>query len=109
MQLACALTDIPEGQAKGLTLNEVPLFVVHYQERVYAYRNACPHLGVALEWQPDQFLDSEGRLIQCAMHGALFLIESGQCIAGPCSGQHLQSLACEVREGEVWVDVMGLS
>jgi len=44
-------------------------------------------------------------LIQCATHGALFLIESGECIAGPCAGQSLTALpGREDRQG-LWVEL----
>ncbi|MEE8263379.1 MAG: Rieske (2Fe-2S) protein, partial [Gammaproteobacteria bacterium] len=40
-------------------------------------------------WVPDQFLDETGNLLQCATHGALFRIEDGFCVAGPCTGASL--------------------
>ena len=58
--------------------------------------NACPHIGIPLEFQPDEFLDMEKRFIQCANHGALFEIETGDCIAGPCAGQALQAARFEI-------------
>jgi nitrite reductase/ring-hydroxylating ferredoxin subunit len=45
----------------------------------------CPHLGIPLNWAPERFLDLDGTLIQCSSHGALFQIDSGECIAGPCA------------------------
>jgi nitrite reductase/ring-hydroxylating ferredoxin subunit len=56
-----------------------------------------------LEWQPNQFLDYEKQFIQCATHGALFGIDDGICIAGPCPGEQLEALPVEVRDGEVWL------
>ena len=49
------------------------------------------------------FLDVTGTLIQCASHGALFLIQSGRCVAGPCAGQSLKKILSEVVDGEVRV------
>jgi len=34
------------------------------------------------------------------MHGALFRIEDGECLQGPCPGQRLSAVPAEVR-GEV--------
>jgi len=65
----------------------------------------CPHRGVPLEWQPDQFLDPSASLIQCATHGALFLIESGECVAGPCAGQFLTALDSREDEQGIWVQL----
>ncbi|MFP6798982.1 MAG: Rieske (2Fe-2S) protein, partial [Pseudomonas sp.] len=44
-------------------------------------------------------------LIQCATHGALFLIESGECVAGPCAGQSLQELAIREDDQGIWIDL----
>ena len=52
-----------------------------------------------LNWSPDQFLNVDGSLIQCATHGALFDIDSGRCIAGPCLGEHLVPVPFELRDG----------
>ena len=87
----CELADIADPGSKGFTLQqeEVTVLIVHFQNKVYGYLNRCPHTGAPLEWKPDQFLDFENRFIQCAMHGALFEIESGYCLRGPCAGQPL--------------------
>lgn len=85
----CAVADIPEIGSKGFELAGRKLFAVKHQRKIYLYQNSCPHIGIALEWVEDQFLDSSGSMIQCANHGALFVIETGKCVAGPCSGRSL--------------------
>lgn len=103
----CALSELPDGGSRGFSLGEFPqaleFFVVRRGSRVLAYRNSCPHTGVGLEWQPDRFLDTEGTFIQCHTHGALFRIEDGLCIAGPCLGQSLRPLAVASRDGTVYL------
>jgi len=101
----CALTDIPEGGSKGFQLSGRKLFAVKKLGKIYLYQNACPHLGIALEWVEDQFLDSSRSMIQCANHGALFVIESGKCVSGPCSGQRLVPMAYELRDDVVYISV----
>jgi len=101
----CRSDELEEGKARGFELEGASFFLVRYQGELYAYQNHCPHLGINLEWMPDQFLDSDGRLIQCAMHGALFLIESGHCISGPCNGQSLTPLPCEIQGEHICVTV----
>ncbi len=88
----CQQDDIPDGGAKGFMLQGTAIFAVRQFGAVYVYRNRCPHLGIELEWMPDQFLDSEGALIQCATHGALFTIDTGICVAGPCAGDALEAI-----------------
>ena len=99
----CATADVTEGQSKGLESQGQRLLAVRKEGVLYVYENRCPHRGIPLEWQPDQFLDSSGSLIQCATHGALFLIDSGECVAGPCSGQALRALPVVERDGVVWL------
>jgi len=105
MRAVCSTSDITDGQSKGFEIEGRAFFLVKRHGELFAYENRCPHLGINLEWQPDQFLDSENSLIQCAMHGALFLIENGQCISGPCSGQSLTPLTLEVKNGEIFVNL----
>ena len=99
----CHVDDIEEGKSRGFEVNDQSLFLVKYNGALYCYSNTCPHLGVELEWMEDQFLDPDGKLIQCHLHGALFTIEDGSCIAGPCTGDSLESLPIDIREGSVFL------
>lgn len=47
-------------------------------------------------------------MIQCATHGALFEIETGHCIAGPCLGQNLQKIPYLLDNGLIMVDEANL-
>lgn len=93
----CKLDDLDDHCAMELTVEERQLFAVRQDNSIFAYWNLCPHRNSPLNWVPNQFLDVENQLIQCALHGALFEIDSGFCIAGPCSGDSLQpvELRCE--------------
>lgn len=102
----CRLDDIADPGSRGFEIDvgdELPLrlFVVHKNGVVTAYRNACPHTGAPLEWTPDAFLDYDNSFIQCAIHGALFRIEDGACLRGPCVGQSLQPLSLHVDAGRI--------
>lgn len=92
----CPLNTIPENGARAFTVETQTgarqIFIVRRGDEIYGYDNRCPHTGVPLDWMPDQFLDITGKLIQCATHGALFRIEDGYCIYGPCVSQSLQSI-----------------
>ena len=100
--------DFPEGASKGIEIDGCYLFAVKKDDHLYLYRNWCPHLGTPLEWEEDKFLDPEGALIQCSTHGALFEIESGQCLAGPCRGQYLRKVEYVVDNQLVMVDITSL-
>lgn len=99
----CAVDELENPGSKGFHNEKGHLFVVRRGEEVFVYENSCPHLGINLEWQKDHFLDSEKRLIQCSTHGALFLMDTGECIAGPCPGDRLNKLTHEVKDGVVYV------
>lgn len=98
----CHLNDITDPGAKGFKLKqgrrERLVFVVKKDGEVYAYENECPHAGINLEWQDDDFLDMNNEHIQCSVHGALFKIENGDCMGGACNGEGLTSAAITVDE-----------
>ena len=104
----CALSELPDPGSRGFSIRLgdelLELFVVHRQGRVTAYRNSCPHTGGPLDWMPDQFLDLQGREIQCASHDARFRIDDGFCIAGPCAGRSLAPVSVSIVNGDVVLD-----
>lgn len=102
----CRLDDIPDGGAKGFDPPPgrfTGLFAVRRGGAVWVYLNACPHLGVSLDIAPDRFLDARRQHIQCSTHGALFRIEDGFCLKGPCAGARLTPIAARVDGGVVLV------
>jgi nitrite reductase/ring-hydroxylating ferredoxin subunit len=103
----CRLADLADPGTRGFRAWRegvpVEIFLVRQGDRVFAYCNSCPHTGGPLDWVPDQFLDADQALIQCATHAALFRIEDGHCIAGPCTGQSLTAVPVVVRGGEVFL------
>ena len=105
MKLLCAGAELVNDSSRGFDIGGQKFFAVRRSGQVYVYINRCPHRGVALEWHPDQFLDPSNSLIQCATHGALFLIEDGECVAGPCAGQALTSVACHEDEQGIWISL----
>ncbi|MHB2249836.1 Rieske (2Fe-2S) protein [Pseudomonas fitomaticsae] len=105
MKFLCAGADLVEDGSRGFDIHGKKLFAVRRAGQAYVYLNRCPHRGVGLEWQPDQFLDPSNSLIQCATHGALFLIEDGECVAGPCAGQSLTAIPCREDAQGLWIDV----
>lgn len=105
----CDLSELQDGDCRGfsrtLDEDEEPFegFVVYLDGQVYAYRNACPHLNVNLNWRPDGFLNGTGRHIVCALHGALFNIRDGLCISGPCFGRSLEKLDARIEDNIAWI------
>jgi nitrite reductase/ring-hydroxylating ferredoxin subunit len=96
-------SEIDYDCSRGFDIDGQSIFVVNKDGQYFAYRNSCPHLGVELNWNEHVFLDFDKAFIQCSTHGALFTIEDGQCVAGPCSGQALQALPLEINDGQLQV------
>lgn len=103
--ILCKTTDIEDPGSKSFEVKikrkTESIFVVHKNGEFFAYLNQCPHTGASLDWQEDQFLDIDKELIQCATHDALFIIDSGECIAGPCAGDSLQPLTLSIHHDEI--------
>ena len=99
-----AVDNIEEGTSRGLEVNNLYLFAVKKDDQISLYFNRCPHLGTPLEWEEDRFLDADAALIQCSTHGALFRIEDGRCLAGPCKGKYLQAVPFIIDEGIIMVE-----
>jgi nitrite reductase/ring-hydroxylating ferredoxin subunit len=96
---------IPDGGARNyvLQIGEVRFhgFVVRKGEAVFGYVDRCPHAGLPLAQQLDQYLAPDGGLIACSWHGAMFTVEEGVCVGGPCVGARLSPWPVTVAEGRV--------
>jgi len=92
----CAVEELAEGQSRGFGVVGKNILAVKKYGDIHLYENSCPHLGIQMEMVPDQFLDTSRSLIMCSMHGALFRIEDGLCISGPCLNQKLKEVNFEV-------------
>lgn len=103
MQRLCPTAAIAKGSCREFVIDDQAIFLIHKDGVFYAYKNACPHLNIPLNWREHEFLDTDGSLIQCATHGALFLIESGLCVYGPCQNQHLSKLDLRIQGGEIFL------
>jgi len=101
----CSLDAIPVPGSKGFTLGRGEttreIFVVRDANGLRAYANACPHTGGPLDWTPDRFLTRDGKTILCATHGALFRIDDGYCLRGPCAGKSLTPVPVAVRGDDI--------
>ncbi|MBU2886111.1 Rieske (2Fe-2S) protein [Gilvimarinus agarilyticus] len=108
----CPSGEIGENESRGFTPSingsPYPVFAVRKNGQLMAYRNLCPHAYIPLEWVPDEFLTSDKSLIQCANHGALFTLDTGECVAGPCPGQSLQAVEISESDGTVYLQTANL-
>ena len=105
--LICPLERLSDPGSFGFTVDygdeQIEGFVVCRDGEYFAYRNSCPHTGSPLDWVEHQFLDLDGALIQCSTHDARFLIDTGECVFGPCPGQSLEPLPIALRGAEIYL------
>ncbi|MCE8017504.1 Rieske 2Fe-2S domain-containing protein [Halomonas sp. MCCC 1A17488] len=97
------LGQLEAAPSRGVVLPDGrSAFLVRVHGRVSAFINRCPHQRVPLNRPEGSFLEAGGELIQCGMHGALFLPESGECVFGPCQGRFLEPVAISIdAEGNI--------
>ena len=74
-------------------------FAVRRGDTVHGYVDRCPHMGLPLAQVLDDYVTA-GRIV-CSWHGAVFDIESGACLGGPCVGGALSPWPLQVRDGTI--------
>ena len=94
--ILCDLEDISEGSAKSFLIeidgSKKEVFIVRKADQVFGYLNWCPHNQVLIDQIPGQFFNHDKTYLQCSKHGALFRIDDGFCVKGPCEGEYLKAL-----------------
>lgn len=110
-QILCRLDALNDPGSRGFDIERdgrrEEIFVVRRASQAFAYRNRCPHTGAPLDWREHEYLDESGEFIQCANHAALFRIEDGVCVSGPCRRQSLQAVALRLEDGNILLDEPG--
>ncbi len=119
----CQVADIPNRRARAFSLIrlepgaaegdppvETPfhILILRWDRKIYGYVNRCPHHGVNLDWERNQFFDAGGTRLICGKHGALFDIETGVCVEGPCRGQQLEPVRLSILAGDICVILVNL-
>lgn len=97
----CALNELEENVGRSFRSPAGEVILVLRDAQVYAWQNTCPHLGINLEFNVDEFMDCEQHYLLCSNHGALFQVEDGRCVAGPCQGESLLSVPISIVSGQI--------
>lgn len=102
----CDTDFIAPGEARAFDLSRVTetgearpfrILVVRTAAREFVgYVNACAHQGTWLNIGGGEFFNTDGTRLRCGRHGALFDIESGVCVEGPCKDKSLEPIALAV-------------
>ncbi len=99
---ACALSDVAEDEALGVTLGRFDVAVARHGKEVFAVENLCSHAAVAL---------SEGEVedctVECWLHGSRFDLRTGKPTGLPAT-EPIATFPVEVRDApegpSVYVD-----
>jgi len=98
-QRACALAEVPEDEALGVTVDRYDVAIARHGDEVYALQDLCSHAAVAL---------SEGEVedctVECWLHGSRFDLRTGKPTGLPAT-EPVATFPVEVRDGDVFVDV----
>lgn len=114
--ITIAESEIPDGEAKIITVRGIEIGVFRVGGEYYAHSNLCPHQGgppctgyvtgtlisdESTNWQPRWIKD--GEILCCPWHGFEFDIPSGKCLTKP--ELRLRSYAVKQKDGMVTVEV----
>ena len=103
----CPLDEIASPGSRGFRFRVEEAvfagFVIRRGEEVIGYVDSCPHAGWPLSGPNGRFLTRENDLILCAGHAALFRIEDGEMVAGPCSNVSLTPWSVRVEGSDIVV------
>jgi nitrite reductase/ring-hydroxylating ferredoxin subunit len=85
--------ELRPGETKKFLLQchgqEIEGFLLNFGGAHHAYVNRCRHVPMSLDWVENQFFTEDGGFVQCATHGAVYVPDTGECVAGPPCGRSL--------------------
>ncbi len=79
-------------------------FLIKKNNKIFAYYNECPHLGIALDWDDNDFLSHDQNAFVCKNHSAYFNISTGECFAGVCVKTALKPLKVQLENNEIFIE-----
>jgi len=89
---ACALDEIPEGAALGVTVGDKDLALAREGDEVFAVEDLCTHAAVALSEG-----DVEDCAIECWLHGSRFDLRTGKPTSLPAT-EPVATFPVEIRD-----------
>ncbi|MEM9666847.1 MAG: NifU family protein [Bacteroidota bacterium] len=84
------------AEPKRLQGPHYDILLVRFDDKVYAYRNACAHMGLPLDTG-----EVEATTIACPWHGFTYDLTSGECLSIPQA--QLEPFPVRVDEGRIYI------
>ena len=101
----CTTSDIARRSSRQFTVGSEELILIRKYTRFFAYRNSCPHLSISVDMGSEDVLTDDRKYILCANHAALFEIDTGMCVSGPCIGEGLEPMAVKTDNEIIYVKI----
>ena len=95
---------LADNSSMSVTVDGRPYLLLRRRGELLLYENRCPHTGDTLDPMGGSVVDTGGELITCQRHAAQFLASSGECVGGPCLGEHLAAVAFTAVGGQIYLD-----
>jgi len=96
---ACAVADVPDGQALRVEVDGLDVAVVRDGDAFYAIEDECSHAAVALSEG-----DVEGCEIECWLHGSRFDLRTGKAL-GPPATEPVPVFPVQITGDDVLIDL----
>jgi 3-phenylpropionate/trans-cinnamate dioxygenase ferredoxin component len=96
---ACALMDLPPGEAVRIVGPHASIAVFNADGVLYAIDDTCTHQDASLS---EGWL--EGCFVECPLHAASFDLRTGEATNLPAK-RPVRTYPVYVKDGEVYVDV----
>lgn len=68
----CSVADVPEGTARRVVVDGIPIAVVHTEGQWFAISDICSHADVSLSEG-----EVDGCTLECWLHGSRFDLRTG--------------------------------
>jgi 3-phenylpropionate/trans-cinnamate dioxygenase ferredoxin component len=96
---ACALAELRDNEALGVTVDGQDLALARHGEEVFAVEDICSHAAVPLSEG-----DVEDCTVECYLHGSRFDLRTGKPTGLPAT-EPVATFPVDVRDGFVYVDI----
>lgn len=114
--LAPLADDLPLARAEDIsaaktTVAQVPgqdtsVILIRDGDTIKAFVNNCPHQHVPLNEAYKVDVNPFAKTIKCSVHDAWFKVEDGECVEGPCLGDHLKPFPIRIdADGNIFADL----
>ncbi|MDB4837782.1 Rieske 2Fe-2S domain-containing protein [Marinomonas sp.] len=94
---------LSEGKAINIQVADLGFLITKQKGQIIAYKYLCPHQNKHLNGSEETSLDDAGDYAKCSHHGALFSLQDGRCITGPCQGSFLTKATLGIEQGDCYL------